>query len=67
MGTYEVKWRVKSVPFTLTVHSDNPEVMSLTRGNALPQFLTTAEAYVLAKQIEKNFRHAGIHALTKIK
>lgn len=67
MGTYEVKWKVDSVPFKLTVHSENPEVMSLTRGDGLPQFFTTAEAYVIAKQIEKNFRHAGMNALRQIK
>ena len=67
MGTYEVKWKVDSVPFKLTVHSENPDVMSLTRGTGLPQFFTTAEAYVLGKQIEKNFRYAGLNALIKIK
>ena len=67
MGTYEVKWKVDSVTFKLTLHSENPSVMSLPRENGLPQFLTTAEAYLLAKQIEKNFRHAGMNALKKVK
>jgi len=63
MGTYEIKWKVKSVPFTLTVNSDNPEVMRLTRGTGLPQFFTSAEAYILARQIEKNFRHIGMRSI----
>ena len=63
MGTYLVKWKVKQADFQLSVDSQNPDVMMLQRGNALPHFFTRAEAYVFAKQITKNFGEVGRRSL----
>ena len=59
MATYCVKWRVGKADFELSIDAENPDVMTLTRGNSLPHFFTRAEAYAFAKQIAKNFNEVG--------
>ena len=65
MATYCVKWRVGKSDFELSIDASNPDVMTLTRGNSLPQYFSRAEAYAFAKQIAKNFNEVGRRELLK--
>ena len=65
MATYCVKWRVGKADFELSIDAENPDVMTLTRGNSLPHFFTRAEAYAFTRQVTKNFNEVGRRELLK--